>query len=472
MRPCSHVKGNRLMSIVINQQCKALRRRGWFPTYCMVGGLAAACLRCSAPIAPDTVAPPAVPAASTVPGSGGNCCVNSLSPGCDDPDIEACVCASQPSCCDTNWGLSCVGLAITLCNSCPGVDGEISGLLGDSDGDGLTDLEEIIAALDPLNPYDGIDVDGDGIPNGEDFDVDGDGIPNAYDIDVDGDGELNFVDDDIDGDGLLNALLEDDDDDGDGIDNLIDNDDDADGFPDREDDDDDDDDGDDDEECESNRDCTGDEICDDGECIPPAEAATRGPVSEVKCSADEDCEGDEVCFVTLGDESGRARPEKLCMKITSECSPLDDEDGDGVCDEYDPDPDGDGDLDDDDDGLIDRDEIALGTDPDDFDSDGDFVPDGRDFDPLDDDIALPDTGTSSSEGEDDADEGSDAGNPDDEEDDQSNEGQEGSPETGDLDLSEDDDGAGLPVEPDGDDDGDDDGSDDDGGDDNEGDNAP
>ncbi|MGB0717355.1 MAG: hypothetical protein ACPGXK_15870, partial [Phycisphaerae bacterium] len=274
------------MSMLLRQSCKARRR--WIPTYCMVGGLVAACLRCSAPIEPEAIAPPQVPAASAVPGDGGNCCVNSPAGsgrrGCVDPDIEACVCASLPACCDTNWGLQCVGLAVTLCESCPGLDDDevaIIGLLGDTDGDGLTDIEEILAALDPFNPFDGVDVDGDGILNGEDFDVDGDGIPNAYDEDVDGDGEPNVFDDDIDGDGLLNALLEDDDDDGDGIDNLIDNDDNADGFPDREDDDDDDDDGDDDEECESNRDCRGDEICDDGECIPPAEAATRGPVSEV-----------------------------------------------------------------------------------------------------------------------------------------------------------------------------------------------
>jgi hypothetical protein len=57
------------------------------------------------------------------------------------------------------------------------------------------------------------DVDGDGIPNGEDDDVDGDGIPNENDDDVDGDGIKNEDDDDVDGDGIKN---EDDDNDSEG----------------------------------------------------------------------------------------------------------------------------------------------------------------------------------------------------------------------------------------------------------------
>ena len=88
-------------------------------------------------------------------------------------------------------------------------------------------LDEIIAGLNPFSPFDGPDIDGDGIENGEDPDVDGDGTTNAYDDDVDGDGIPIRDDDDIDGDGLLNDIL-DNDDDGDGISNLIDNDDDAD----------------------------------------------------------------------------------------------------------------------------------------------------------------------------------------------------------------------------------------------------
>ena len=46
------------------------------------------------------------------------------------------------------------------------------------------------------------DIDGDGIPNGDDPDVDGDGIPNGEDPDVDGDGVPNGDDPDVDGDGV------------------------------------------------------------------------------------------------------------------------------------------------------------------------------------------------------------------------------------------------------------------------------
>ena len=299
-------------------------------------------------VADDTAAAPTTVTAAVA--DGGDCCVDAgpLEPraGCSDPDIEACVCAALPGCCSVNWAPACVAEAANSCDACTNLtDDELAilGLLVDSDGDGLLDLEEIIAALDPFNPFDGPDIDGDGIENGEDPDVDGDGVLNAYDRDVDGDGIRNVHDDDIDGDGLLNRLL-DDDDDGDGVINLIDNDDNADGFPDPPDadgDEDDDGDDDDDDDCKKNSDCAGIMVCADGKCVTAAEAATMGPVSEVKCSADGDCEGDEVCFVVLGDPD--SRPEKLCMEVTPDCGPSDDEDGDGVCDEFDPDPDGNGD---------------------------------------------------------------------------------------------------------------------------------
>ncbi|MGB0715070.1 MAG: hypothetical protein ACPGXK_04275 [Phycisphaerae bacterium] len=406
-----------------------------------------------------------VPAFATIAPGGTNstsssCCSSAATPferiGCDDQEVEDCVCDVIPACCSENWSAACVGVAVDVCDSCPLLSDEeraLVGLLGDSDGDGLIDLDEIVAALNPFDPSDGPDIDGDGIDNGEDPDVDGDGIRNAYDDDVDGDGIANEDDDDIDGDGLLNRI-QDRDDDGDGVHNLIDNDDDADGLPDLPDDDGDlDDDDKRDEECESNWDCRGraGEVCDDGECVPPAEAAARGPLSEVKCSSDSDCEGGEVCFVVLGDPD--SRPEKLCMSVDAECNEQSDSDRDGVCDIYDPDPDGDGDFDDDNDGLIDRDEIALGLNPEDFDTDGDFIGDGIDFNPLEDELAT-------FRGEANEDEGTDASDPDEIESDESDESPEGTPTTEDLDVLEDEDGGGLPIDPDGADDGVDDGSDD------------
>ncbi|MBM4280151.1 MAG: VWA domain-containing protein [Deltaproteobacteria bacterium] len=117
------------------------------------------------------------------------------------------------------------------------------------------------------------DVDGDGIPNGEDGDVDGDGYPNAVDLDIDGDRIPNEIDDDIDSDGTANG----DDDtpfganpdgvvgpwadaDADGEPNLLDADDDNDGVPDG---------------VAGNNDCNGDGIAEpedadcDGFCIDP-----------------------------------------------------------------------------------------------------------------------------------------------------------------------------------------------------------
>lgn len=84
----------------------------------------------------------------------------------------------------------------------------------DSDGDGESDGEEVVAGSDPFDPLDDRDVDGDGVPNAEDDDVDGDGVRNADDADIDGDGRDNVDDDDDDGDG--ESDVSDDDADGDG----------------------------------------------------------------------------------------------------------------------------------------------------------------------------------------------------------------------------------------------------------------
>lgn len=60
-------------------------------------------------------------------------------------------------------------------------------LFGDSDGDGLTDIQETT-----------FDIDGDNLPNHRDLDSDGDGIPDSEerDGDVDGDDVPNFLDPD------------------------------------------------------------------------------------------------------------------------------------------------------------------------------------------------------------------------------------------------------------------------------------
>jgi hypothetical protein len=110
-------------------------------------------------------------------------------------------------------------------------------LLSDRDHDGLSDRDEMELGLDPDDPHDGPDVDGDNVPNGDDPDVDGDGIPNRHDFDLDGDGLFNGLDPDVDADGLLNH--DDPDADGDGLSDRWDLNADGDGKPDDEEDEDD-----------------------------------------------------------------------------------------------------------------------------------------------------------------------------------------------------------------------------------------
>jgi hypothetical protein len=51
---------------------------------------------------------------------GGGCCDANGTPGCDDPDIEACVCPSDPFCCQTSWDSLCVEMVGTYgCAMCP-----------------------------------------------------------------------------------------------------------------------------------------------------------------------------------------------------------------------------------------------------------------------------------------------------------------------------------------------------------------
>ncbi|MCP4996618.1 MAG: DUF642 domain-containing protein, partial [Gammaproteobacteria bacterium] len=120
----------------------------------------------------------------------------------------------------------------------------------DSDGDGLSDGDELSQGTLPDNP----DSDGDGIPDGiENGDADGDGINDAADtdsdndgiddaveagptpsvpIDTDSDGLADVIDPDADDDGIPDYMESGADTDGDGIANYLDPDSDGDGLPD------------------------------------------------------------------------------------------------------------------------------------------------------------------------------------------------------------------------------------------------
>lgn len=358
------------------------------------------------------------PVESSAPSSDGDCCVEAdtfvASPrvGCQDAEVEACVCGDLPACCTDAWSLQCVAVAALSCDSCPDLsDNEllvIAALLGDSDHDGRSDIDEILAGLDPLNRFDGPDIDGDGILNGEDDDVDGDGTLNAYDDDVDGDGIKNEDDDDIDGDGLFNHT-EDDDDDGDGIDNRIDNDDDANGLPDEDDetadkaDQDRDGDGDDDDvhkDCDPKNEnfateCDGEEFSDaiiellrdvdaerirNDKVVAELKALLFAAIEAALGDADEDEDGvldsDEIAEMAnnvLCDSDDDCGLDERCTwktcTVDEVCRPANDRDGDGLCDGDDIDIDGDGNLDDNNNKIPDHIEKALGFDPHDDDDD-------------------------------------------------------------------------------------------------------
>lgn len=55
---------------------------------------------------------------------GGACCDAQDRAGCGDASIEACVCADEPFCCDVQWDVVCTVQSVLLgCTTCPGIGG-------------------------------------------------------------------------------------------------------------------------------------------------------------------------------------------------------------------------------------------------------------------------------------------------------------------------------------------------------------
>jgi hypothetical protein len=53
-------------------------------------------------------------------GGDGDCCMPNGSPGCDDDEVEACVCAMDIACCNDTWDQICVDEVTDFrCGSCP-----------------------------------------------------------------------------------------------------------------------------------------------------------------------------------------------------------------------------------------------------------------------------------------------------------------------------------------------------------------
>lgn len=267
----------------------------------------------------------------------------------------------------------------------------------DSDGDGVPDSEEWGSANCPMDPdRPDCDTDGDGLPNYLDNDDDGDGILTENE-DLDGDGDP--TNDDTDGDGLPNYL--DNDDDGDGISSksecpngstcpdtdgdkvpdYLDDDDDGDGIP-------------------TATECPGGSTCPDvdSDGTPDyldddSDGDGRSDMQEAGCedlSMDGQAEPD-TCPDSLPDSDKDGVPDYL--------EPYnEDTDGDGKFDQYDddddgdgiptseecpngpvcPDSDGDGDPD-----FLDNDSDNDGiSDEDEYDGNGDGIPDDIDGDGI------------------------------------------------------------------------------------------
>lgn len=73
----------------------------------------------------------------------GSCCTAHATPGCNDPDVQNCVCGMNPTCCDTAWSDDCASMA-DLCGSCSGSCCEPNGSPGCEDAA----VEQCVCAQD------------------------------------------------------------------------------------------------------------------------------------------------------------------------------------------------------------------------------------------------------------------------------------------------------------------------------------
>jgi hypothetical protein len=89
----------------------------------------------------------------------GDCCEPNSTCGCEAADVEYCVCAIDPFCCNLAWDGTCVGRAVTECGlACPNHDCCVQGSPGCDD----QAVEDCVCAIDPFccaSAWDSICVD-------------------------------------------------------------------------------------------------------------------------------------------------------------------------------------------------------------------------------------------------------------------------------------------------------------------------
>lgn len=55
------------------------------------------------------------------------CCTPHAGPSCDDPELAACVCTQEPTCCAFGWEAGCAELAVQQCGGCGAATGTTTG---------------------------------------------------------------------------------------------------------------------------------------------------------------------------------------------------------------------------------------------------------------------------------------------------------------------------------------------------------
>ncbi len=104
-----------------------------------------------------------------------SCCEPKDKPGCEHPDCEALICASDPFCCEVAWDMLCAGAANNQCEVCGGKPldpDDPSQCDGDLTGDGTVGPMDLLELADSWGPCSGdcpADLDGDGFVNTEDI---------------------------------------------------------------------------------------------------------------------------------------------------------------------------------------------------------------------------------------------------------------------------------------------------------------